>query len=231
MSHHINLTRIKGVAHALSDLKDEIAFVGGATVSLYVDTPEYIEVRPTEDIDVLIEILSYNAYAQLQEKLSALGFELDKEAKITCRYIYQGLIVDIMPLEENVLGFSNRWYKEGFEHLELYPIIHGPDIRIFPAAYFIACKLEAFHGRGKGDGRTSKDFEDIIFILDNRESIWADLKKYERDVFQYIQEQFSKLLSLPYIEEWISAHLEPATANKRVKMIRDGMRRIVEDKS
>lgn len=47
MSHHINLTRIKGVANALSDLKDEIAFVGGATVSLYADTPEYIEVRPS----------------------------------------------------------------------------------------------------------------------------------------------------------------------------------------
>ncbi len=227
MSHHINLTRIKGVANALSDLENEIAFVGGATVSLYADAPEHLEVRPTDDIDVLIEIMSYNAYATLQQKLSTLGFQLDTDAKITCRYKYQGLIVDIMPLDESVLGFSNLWYKQGFENLETYPVENGVDIKLFSIAYFLASKLEAFRGRGGNDGRTSKDFEDIVFVLDNRKSIWDDLKSLDGEVLLYLQEQFRQLLQLPYIGEWISVHLEPETANKRKEMIIEGMATIV----
>ena len=226
MSHHINLTRIKGVANALSDLENEIAFVGGATVSLYADTPEYVEVRPTDDIDVLVEILTYNAYTQLQQKLNELGFELDKEAKITCRYKYQGIIVDIMPLEGNVLGFENLWYKEGFGNLETYHVADGPSIRIFPVAYFIASKIEAFRGRGNKDGRTSKDFEDIIFVLDNRQSVWEDLKQQGGEVLSYLQQQFKDLLSLPYIDEWIATHLDPNTADKRTNILIKTMKAI-----
>ncbi|HTM66044.1 MAG TPA: nucleotidyl transferase AbiEii/AbiGii toxin family protein [Flavipsychrobacter sp.] len=152
MSHHINLIRIKGVASALVELKDDIAFVGGATVSLYADHPEQTDTRPTDDIDVLVEIATYSAYTKLQERLRVLGFALDTEAKITCRYKYQGLIVDIMPTEEEVLGFKSRWYKEGFKHLQTYTSEHGIQIRIFPVAYFIASKLDAFNDRSSGDG-------------------------------------------------------------------------------
>ncbi len=225
MSHHINLTRIKGVAHALSELKDEIAFVGGATVSLYTDHPEQTDTRPTDDIDVLVEIATYTAYTRLQAKLAGLGFAIDVEAKITCRYKYQGLTVDIMPIEGKVLGFKNQWYKDGFENLQTYHTDQATDIRIFPVAYFIASKLEAFNDRGNSDGRTSKDFEDIIFVLDNRSSIWEDLLLYER-VKEYIKNEFAKLLSLPHINEWISAHLDPATSGARTNRIMEGMKMI-----
>jgi len=33
-------------------------FVGGATISLYADKP-VMEIRPTDDIDVIIEVLNY----------------------------------------------------------------------------------------------------------------------------------------------------------------------------
>lgn len=55
MSHHINITRIKSVYNALGDLKDKVVFVGGATVSLYADSVSE-EIRPTEDIDIIVEI-------------------------------------------------------------------------------------------------------------------------------------------------------------------------------
>jgi len=109
MSHHVNLVRIKSVYNALEELNEMVAFVGGATVSLYVDRPEQADVRPTYDIDVLVEIGSYRENVAIQEKLAAIGFNVDQEAKITCRYKYQGLTVDIMPTDEDVLGFSNKW--------------------------------------------------------------------------------------------------------------------------
>jgi len=63
---HENLTRIKAVCRALEGLKQEYVFVGGATVSLYATTPELTaEVRPTDDVDVIIELATYKGYAEL----------------------------------------------------------------------------------------------------------------------------------------------------------------------
>ena len=153
MSHHVNRVRIKAVHNALAALHETIVFVGGATVSLYADKPEQTDVRPTNDIDVLIEIGSYGAYAAIQEQLATIGFYVDPEAKVTCRYIYDGLTVDIMPTDESVLGFSNRWYKEGFSNLVTYQVDERTTVNIFSPAYFIASKLEAYKGRGNNDGR------------------------------------------------------------------------------
>lgn len=35
MSHQTNISRIKAVYNALEDLRDQVVFVGGATVSLF----------------------------------------------------------------------------------------------------------------------------------------------------------------------------------------------------
>lgn len=55
MSYHKNVVRIKAVQGALKDLKEEVVFVCGTTVSLYADRMAE-EVRPTDDVDVLIEL-------------------------------------------------------------------------------------------------------------------------------------------------------------------------------
>ncbi len=96
MSHHINITRIKAISRILKSIKKDVVFVGGATVSLYADSKSS-EVRPTDDVDVVIELAAYNNYTQLEEELRNVGFENDKDSGIICRYMVQGIIVDIMP--------------------------------------------------------------------------------------------------------------------------------------
>lgn len=230
MSHHINLVRIKGVHSAMEELKETIAFVGGATVSLYADRPEQADVRPTNDIDVLIEIGSYGEYVRIQEKLASIGFNVDQEAKVTCRYKYQGLTVDVMPTDEAVLGFSNKWYKEGFLNLTTYQINETTAVNIFTAPYFIASKLEAFKGRGNNDGRTSQDFEDIVFVLDNRKTIWQEISACGQELKYYLKEEWNSLLNNRNIEEWLSAHLEYKTAAARARLIMTEMKIFAEAK-
>lgn len=229
MSHYINLARIKGVYNALEELNETVAFVGGATVSLYVDRPEQADVRPTNDIDVLIEIGSYGEYVRIQEKLTAIGFNVDPEAKITCRYKYQGLTVDIMATDEKVLGFSNKWYNEGFSNLMSYQIDERTAVNIFSPPYFIASKLEAYKGRGNNDGRTSQDFEDIVFVLDNRKTIWQELSASGQELKSYLKEEWQSLLRKRNIEEWLSVHLEYETAAARTKLIMNEMKKFVEE--
>jgi hypothetical protein len=88
MNHHKNIVRIQAVHSNLHDLKNKVVFVGGATISLYADR-ETIEVRPTDDIDVIIELLNYSERAKLEEKLRAIGFQHDLESNIICRYKIQ----------------------------------------------------------------------------------------------------------------------------------------------
>lgn len=85
MSHQNNITRIKAVANALGDLKDKVVFVGGATVSLYADRMA-AEVRPTDDVDILVEVGSQWGYADIEEQLRKRGFQNDTNANFLGRY-------------------------------------------------------------------------------------------------------------------------------------------------
>ena len=214
MSHHTNIVRIKAVANALKDLKEKVVFVGGATISLYPDRSVF-EVRPTDDIDVIIEILNYVDRAKLEERLRAIGFSHDIESGVICRYKIQGIIVDIMPTKDPSIGFTNIWYPEGFEKAVDCEIDERSIIKILSAPYFLATKLEAHKGRGENDGRTSKDFEDIVYVLENRESIWEEMDNADKSVKEYLRSEFQILLKNPNIFEWIDSHVErgspPAT--------------------
>ena len=205
MSHSTNITRIKAVNNALGELRKDTVFVGGATVSLYADRMTE-EVRPTDDIDILVELWSRWDYAALEEKLRQLGFTNDTTAKFVGRYIIEGVIVDLMPVSEDILGFSNIWYADGFKAAIEKEIDEFHTVKIFPAPYFIASKIEAFKNRGKADGRSSTDFEDIIFVLENRNSIWDEMENTNKMLGNYLKKEFNRLLTNQYLEEWIDAH-------------------------
>ena len=82
MSRQINITRIKVVARALQELNQPVVFVGGATVALYVNTGAAPEARPTDDVDVVVELATYGGYAGLEEKLRHLGFSPDSTSPV-----------------------------------------------------------------------------------------------------------------------------------------------------
>lgn len=223
MSHQENITRIKAVYNALGPLKDKVVFVGGATISLYREgnSPE---VRATEDVDVVIEIWQYGNYAALEEQLRRMGFENDKESGVICRFKYGHTIVDVMPTEGKVLGFSNRWYPAGFKSAIAHTLDPQHTIRIFSPPYFLAAKLDAFIDRGHGDGRISSDFEDIVFLLEHRSTIWQECESSLADVRTYLKTEFKKLLTNIFLEEWIDAHIDfrsPPSTDSIIDRIRE----------
>jgi len=214
MNHHTNTVRIKAVAKALNELNEKVVFVGGATISLYPDRP-VLEVRPTDDVDVIIEILNYVDRTALEEKLRTIGFSPDIASGVICRYQIKGIVVDIMPTDDASIGFKNMWYPEGFTKAINYELEKNFTIKILSAPYFLATKLEAFKGRGRNDGRTSSDFEDIIYVLENRKTIWEEIGNAEEGLKNYLRKEFTSLINNPHILEWIDGHVErgspPAT--------------------
>jgi len=129
--------RVKAIYNALEELQDKVVFVGGAIVSFYADR-EIFEPRPTDDVDIIIEILNYRERAELEEKLRAKGFAHDVASGIVCRYLFKGMTVDIMPTDDPSVGFNTRWYREGFRASIQYAIEDHHVIRILAAPYFIA---------------------------------------------------------------------------------------------
>lgn len=205
MSNAINITRIKAVHNALGSLRDKVVFVGGATVTLYADRIA-AEVRPTDDVDVLIEIVTQSDFGIVEEQLRKMGFLNDQKSAFVGRYLLSGLTVDVMPTDLGILGFTNRWYKDGFKTAVDYEIDEQNSVKIFAPPYFIASKLEAFKNRGNNDGRQSSDFEDIVYILENRRAIWEEMNSADEEIRSYLLMEFRTLRKNPYIEEWIDSN-------------------------
>ena len=145
-----------------------------------------------------------------------------------CRYKVKGIIVDVMPTGENTLGFTNHWYKKGYATAIDHSLDEDHTIRIFHPVYFLASKMVAFNDRGGGDGRWSSDFEDIIYLLNNRSVIWQELRTGEEEVKGYLKTQFRQLLQNPYIDEWIASHLE-YSEQKRIRKIIGEMNSFAEE--
>lgn len=133
-----------------------------------------------------------------------------------------------MPIYDEAIGFANKWYPQGFERAEDYQLDENLSVRIFAPVYFLASKLEAFKSRGQNDGRTSKDFEDIIFLLENRSLIWQEMESAEDDVKEYLKMELGVILKIPFVEEWVDSHagygVIPATA-----FILDSMQKFVNE--
>ena len=208
-----NIEMIQEVAKALQEVNKDVVFVGGSTVALYLNLATANEIRPTDDVDVIIEIFSAAQYSVFSKKLLGLKFspDLTKDAPI-CRWKYLGITVDVMPLDEKVLGFSNKFYKSGFKHKEELKLPNGQTIYILPLAYFLASKLEAFYNRGAKDPRFSKDLEDIVALLSEPKK-FQTVFEYD-DLVEVIRPLLAKLFNEDNITEAMRGFLQSATVGQ-----------------
>jgi hypothetical protein len=206
MSRKANLDLIKFAKKTLGELSEEVVFVGGITACLYVDEKTAEPPRPTEDVDCVLEINHLNGYSDFEAKLRAKGFRNDTRPRAPiCRYLYGELLVlDVMPADPEILGFSNKWYQLGIEHKVRFYLADG-EIYIFPLDLFIASKFEAYLGRGKSDPRMSSDLEDIVSVVDGCPqlvSTTADLNLKE-----YLKSMSTEMLQDDRLVEAISGFL------------------------
>ena len=192
-----NLLQLDAVASALGDLLPHVTFVGGSTTVLLVDEAAHHGVRKTDDVDVIIDVTTRAEYYQFSQRLRELGFKEDVDGPI-CRWLFDtdtGKVkLDVMPIDKDILGFSNHWYKAAIEHAAEFKLPSGIVIRVVSPAYFIATKFEAFAGRGKGD-YFSHDMEDIIFVLENRSRVIVELMDCPAELKKYFSEQAKLILN------------------------------------
>ncbi len=210
-----NLELLIVAAKLLRPVLDDLVFVGGCATGLLVTDEAAAEVRPTFDVDAIAEITSYVEYTTFGERLHELGFTEDaSEGAPICRWQHGLIKLDLMPLDEKILGFSNRWYKSAMDLAQEFEIERDIRIRVVTAPYFCATKLEAFKGRGKGDYLSSHDLEDLITVVDGRSELLDDLRAAPEDVRSYIADTIGRLLKTKEFIDASPGYLLPDAASQ-----------------
>jgi hypothetical protein len=213
---NVNLNLLVDVVERLVPLLDEIVLVGGCATGLLVTDPGASSVRRTFDVDVIAEIISYSEFVAFSERLTKLGLSLDtSEGAPACRWICGDSKLDVMPLEESLLGFSNRWYRQAMETATRIELPTGRTIRVITAPYFVATKFEAFYGRGKGDFLSSHDLEDIITVMDGRPILREEVGSATADVRGYIGKQCEGLLASSRFHDALPEYVLPDESSQK----------------
>ena len=216
-----------GVAK-LGHLVDDLVFLGGCATGLLLTDDAAPPPRVTRDIDVIIEVASLSEYHSFNAKLRSRGFSEDiSPGAPICRWKSGDIILDVMPTDPELLGFGNQWFTKSFQVAHHQSLPSGKTIRVLPAPYFMATKIEAFYSRGIGDFLLSKDIEDLVTVLDGRPEIVKECLETESELKAYLTEQLTKMVKSQVFLDALPGLLPPDTASQaRVKIILGRIERI-----
>ena len=223
---HPNIRILTVAAESLGELTEELVFLGGCATGLLITDTAAPEIRITRDVDAIAQITTRMDYYRLSERLRAHGFfESQADDAPICRWENTEVILDVMPTDEKILGFSNPWYEPAIKAAVSTALPSGQYINLVSPAYFLATKLAAFYGRGQGDFLMSHDIEDIVAVIDGRPEIVGDIRRADQKVANYLSHEFKGLLDNRSFVEALSGHLPTdAASQKRVALVVDRIR-------
>lgn len=204
-----NIPLVIHIASKLGTLRKQFVFVGGSIVELLLDKSYPLPPRATMDVDTIVEVYGHGSFAGIEAALRKLGFKNDVSGGVICRWHIDGIALDVMPTDPKILGFSNYWYKAAIKNAKPHFLEPELDILLITAPYFIATKMEAFNSRGEHNFYGSHDLEDIITLLDGRESILDEIKNSTADLKSYLIEKFNELQKNAYFINALPGHLSP----------------------
>lgn len=226
-----NVVMLELVTESLGEaLREQLVFVGGAIAGVLITDPAMPEIRPTQDVDVVCSVAGRGDYHQLGMQLRQQGFQEDERPGApVCRWRIGEVALDVMPTDEQILGFANRWYPLALETADIHVLPSGRSIRLVTAPVFLATKLEAFHGRGPSDIQLSHDLEDLMAVLDGRASLVDECRLSPQHLQAYLAKQFAALLATAAFIEALPCFLPPDPASQqRLPELEQTLRSIVD---
>ena len=204
-----NIDNLLSIVKDLEELVHDMVFLGGCAAGLLITDPAAPHIRITIDVDVIVQVVSKGEYYQLAEKLRDKGFVEDiQEGAPICRWkSIQGVLLDVMPIDPEVLGFGNQWYTPAMQNAENFELEKSKIIKLIFAPYFLITKLEAFAGRGNDDYLMSHDIEDIVAVFDGRPELIEEILQAEETLKQTLSECFKEHLLNNRFKDAVHGHL------------------------
>jgi len=192
---------IAAVARALAGETPSVVFVGGTVTALY-PLEGGVEVRPTVDVDCVVDVATTAEYYAFVGRLRTRGFrECTDDNAPLCRLVLADVRVDVVATSDTGLGPTNRWYRDAVAEAASHSLA-DIEVRAITPVYFVATKLEAFRGRGGGDYQASHDLEDTLSVLAGLPLLREELHTSGSRVASAVR---SELVGLRAVEAFIDA--------------------------
>lgn len=112
-----------------------------------------------------------------------------------------------------------RWYRAAMETAIRQRLLKDLEIRVVTAPFFLATKLKAFKGRGKGDFFGSRDLEDLISVVDGRVTLAAEVQAETADLRVYLRAGINKLLAAGFLDALPGYLLPDAVSQARIGIV------------
>lgn len=207
-----NRALLIAVAERVRPLLPELVFVGGHVAELLVTDPAAVRIRPTTDVDAVVQVATRTAYHRFGERLKELGFREDQvPGAPLCRWrTVDDLVFDVMPLDEDILGFTNPWYGVAVATAQPYALTSDLDVRIVTAPVFLATKWAAYLGRGEDDPHTSPDVEDVVTVVTGRPAIIEEVRDAPDELREWLAHRLGSFLSRDDVEDIVAGILPDA---------------------
>jgi predicted nucleotidyltransferase len=217
----VSTEQLEIAAAALGELREQVVFLGGATIDLWITDPAARAPRVTDDVDVVVEVVTLSAYAAFQAGLRDAGFHDDAISGVICRWQHteSGLTLDAIPVYPSLAGFGGQWLGPAAAACVTRSLPSGIAIRAVPPAHLLATKLEAFSDRGNNDCLASHDFEDIILLIDSREELSSEITAVGAEVKSYIRAELKRLTALSDFDYGVEGALAAPDARERARAV------------
>ncbi len=220
---------IVALSEKLAGTSCDFAFLGGSVLSILVNDPTIDAIRVTKDIDVVVGVRTRSEFHREERELEARGFRHDTsdDAPI-CRWLADGIVVDVLPAREEVLGWRSQWFEQALQAAQVVDI-EGHLIKVVTAPFFVALKLEAFEDRGNGDFISSTDFEDVICLFNGRRNIVDEIMA-QPVVCDGIRSKFSRYMRNTDLEDAVLGFVQTESEpEERFRTIMSAFRRLAEE--
>jgi hypothetical protein len=208
------IAAIATVARALGLERQRVVFVGGTVTALYpLDGGS--DVRPTKDVDFVIDVSTTHEYYDFVAPLQERGFRpcADENAPV-CRLVYAGIRVDVSATVDTSISPTNRWYRDAVANAATYAVAADVEARGITPIYFVATKLDALRGPGGGDFQASHDLEDALAVLAGLGALRAEVATSNDDVAVAIRRELAHLSESEAFIDAVRGHFEGDSAGQ-----------------
>ena len=144
----------------------DYAFLGGSVLSLLVNDPLADAIRVTMDVDIIADVRTRSDFHKEERELESRGFMHDtSEDAPVCRWISDGIVVDVLPIREDVLGWNSPWFEEAL-HVAQIMDVEGHAVKKMQS--WDSCRPKAIQ---RNATPTSWRPSSALRILDEREAV------------------------------------------------------------
>lgn len=188
-------TRFEKAFKTLNAISNELnldTLIVGATVKeILLESVNHRPARQTLDVDITLELQSWDEFEALEKSLLEKGFESEDSEH---RFVRDEEIIDIVPFgdlesprgviawpKDKGMKMNVQGFEEALAHCDIYNIEDEPEIEIKIASLAGFCLLKIISWGDRGlKGINQKDLEDFYEILKYSELIFSN-EIYELD--------------------------------------------------